>query len=205
MAGELLIQVMDIARLQAIRPALDELEAARALGLQSRVVLRAAAASPLVRREGYGRLAGLLGRILRQPELELRIFLAPRELDAVVEGVVHVLCFENGAQFSLTSLVGPNWVVLDSTFAAFIDLDWFRATFLDVDPASDQLAYPRRGEGRHWLLSRDDVARLAAGVQPFLDEPATAPEVRSAAEGLARLAAKVLSAEDLALAHTSLL
>jgi hypothetical protein len=205
MAGELLIQVMDIARFQAICPALDELEAARTLGLQSRVVLREAAASPFVRWDRFGRLGGLLGRILRHPELELRIFLAPRELDVVIEGVVHVLCFENGAEYSLSSLVGSNWVVLDDAFAAFIDLDWFRATFLDVHPASDQLAYPRRGEGRYWLLSRDDVARLAAGVRLFLDEPATAPEVRSAAEGLARLAAKVLSAEDLALAHTSLL
>ena len=226
MAGELLIQIIDIARFQAIRPALDELEAARTLGLQSRAILRVAAASPFARRDRHGRLAGLLGRILRHPELELRIFLAPRELDVVIEGVVHVLCFENGAEYSLTSLVGPSWVVLDSAFAAFIDLDWFRATFLNVHPASDQLAYPRRGEGRYWLLSREDVARVAAGLRPFLDDPiptdvtarvkviaehchlpvlTVSEAVREAAEGLARLAAKVLSAEELALAHTSLL
>jgi len=32
MAGELLIQVIDIGRFRAIRPALDELDVARALG-----------------------------------------------------------------------------------------------------------------------------------------------------------------------------
>src|SRR5262245_45443931 len=130
MAGELLIQVMDIARFRAIRPALDELEAARTLGLQTRVVLREAAASPYACRDRHGRFARLLGRVLRHPELELRIFLAPCDLDEVIQGVVHLLCFQNAAEYSLTSLVGPSWVVLDSAFAPFMALDWFRAIFL---------------------------------------------------------------------------
>lgn len=120
MAGELLIQVIDIGRFRAIRPVLDELNAARTLGLESRAVLREAAASPFARRDRHRRFTGLLGRVLRHPELELCVFLAPRELDEVIEGVVHVLCFENGAERSLISLVGPNWVVLDSAYAAFI-------------------------------------------------------------------------------------
>jgi len=288
MAGELLIQVLDVGRLRAIRPALDELNAVRTLGLESQAVLREAAASPFARRD-LGRFAGLLTRILRHPELELRVFLAPGEVDVVIEGVMHVLCFENGADFSLVTPVGPSWVVLDRALAVFMDLDWFRATLFrptfDPNAEANLLAYPRAGfEGRYYALSREDVARVAAGTQPLLDDPipteiatklATrveqsharhveeisaakeamtallrqrpdllkpdvyndlivawrngspvrirdigraieAPEndllattlfqeVRAGAEGLARLAAKALSREELTLAHTSLL
>jgi len=202
MAGELLIQVIDIARFRAIRPALDELEAARALGLVSRAVLHEAAVSPFARSDRRPHFAGLLGRILRHPELELRVFLAPRELDEVIEGVVHVLCFENGAGYSLTTPVGPSWVVLDGAFAAFMDLDWFRAIFLDADPEAGRLAYPRRSP-RYWVLSREEVARAATGLRALFDDPAAA--VQEAAEGIARLAAVALSREELTLAHTSLL
>jgi len=283
LAGELLIQVFDIGRFQTIRPALDELELARTLGSEARAVLREAAASPFRRRD-HGHFAGLLSRILRHPELELRVFLAPHEVDVVIEGVMHVLCFENGADFSLVTPVGPSWVVLDSALAVFMDLDWFSAT-LYRNAEANLLAYPRAGlEGRYYALSREDVARVAAGTQPLLDDPipteiatklATraeqrhalhveeisaakeamtallrqrpdllkpdvyndlivawrngspvrirdieraieAPEndllamtlfqeVRAGAEGLARLAAKALSREELTLAHTSLL
>jgi hypothetical protein len=203
LAGELLIQVIDIARFRAIRPALDELELARMLGSNARAVLREAAASPFAHRYDLGHFAGLLSRILRHPELELRVFLAPREVDVVIQGVVHVLCFENGAQSSLINLVGRNWVVLDSAQAKFSELNWFREIFLDVDPG--RLAYPRRGELRYSVLGRKDVARLAAGLRSPLEGWAAASEERSAAEGLAHLAARALSAENLTLAHIFLL
>jgi len=45
MAGELVIQVIDIGRFRAIRPALDELDAACALGLETLTVLREVATS----------------------------------------------------------------------------------------------------------------------------------------------------------------
>src|SRR5437867_2355677 len=106
MAGELLIQVIDIGRFRAIRPALDELDAGRALGLESRAVLNEAAISPFAHSERRPGFARLLGRILRHPELELRVFLEPRELDGAIEGVMHVLCFENGAESSLVTPVG---------------------------------------------------------------------------------------------------
>lgn len=205
MAGELLIQVIDIAQFQTIRPALDEVEHARMLGSQALAVLREAAASPFARRSFYQHFAGLLSRILRHPELELRVFLAPSEVDVVIEGLVHVVCFENGAESSLTDPVGPNWVVLDSTLAKFSELNWFREVFLDVDPRSGRLAYPRRGEVRYNVLSREDVARLAAGLRPILERAAAAPEERSAAEGLAHLAAQALSTENLTLAYMFLL
>ena len=288
MAGELLIQVLDIGRFRAIRPALDELTAARTLGLESQAVLREAAASPFARRD-LGRFAGLLARILRHPELELRVFLAPGEVDLVIEGVVHVLCFENGAEFSLVTPIGPSWVVFDAALAVFGDLDWFRAiffrAFVDSDAEDHLLAYPRAGlEGRYYLLSREDVVRVAAELRPLLNDPipteiaallatrveqlharhaeeisaakeamtallrqrpdslkpdayndlivayrngspvrvrdigqafeapendllatALSQEVQSAADGLARLAAKALSREELTLVHTSLL
>src|SRR5215831_7427627 len=268
MAGELLIQVLDVGRFRAIRPALDELNAARTLGLESQAILREAAASPLARRD-LGRFGGLLVRILRHPELELRVFLAPSEVDGVIEGVMRVLCFENGAEFSLVTPVGPSWVVLDSALAVFMDLDWYRAIFLDADPENRRLlAYPRAGfEGRYQVLDQEEVARVAAELQPLLDDPlpteiatlvttraeqrhalhaqnveqlqtmldeeligasqipdvratiealyagsslenlvlALSQEVRAAAEGLVRLAAKALSREELTLAHTSLL
>src|SRR5215831_6280894 len=272
MAGELLIQVLDIGRFRAIRPALDELNAARTLGLESQAILREAAASPLARRD-LERFGGPLARILRHPELELRVFLAPGEVDGVIEGVMRVLCFENGAEFSLVTPVGPSWVVLDSALAVFMDLDWYRAIFLDADPENRRLlAYPRAGfEGRYQVLDQEEVARVAAELQPLLDDPlpteiatllttraeqrhalhaqnhaqnveqlqtmldeeligasqipdvraviealyagsslenlalALSQEVRAGAEGLARLAAKALSREELTLVHTFLL
>jgi hypothetical protein len=127
MAGELLIQVIDMGRFRAIRPALDELDAARALGLETLAVLSEAATSPLVRGDRHRGLAALLRRILNHPELELRVFLAPAAVDGVIEGLVHALCFENGAEFSLVTSVGPSWVVLDIAFAVFMDLDWRRS------------------------------------------------------------------------------
>jgi hypothetical protein len=227
MAGEVLIQVIDVARFRAIRPALDELDAGRALGPEARAVLNEAAISPFARGELRPGLANLLGRILRHPELELRVFLEPRELDGVIESVVHVLCFENGAESSLVTPVGPSWVVLDLALSAFMDLDWFRPIFITPNAEDRLLAYPRAGlEGRYYVSSREEVARVAEGLRPFLDNPTpteitarvkmiaehchlpvptVSQAVREAAEGLARLAAKALSAEDLTLAHTSLL
>src|SRR5262245_11679702 len=205
MAGELLIQIMDLGRFRAIRPALAELEAARTLGLQCRAVLCEAAASVLPHRDRHRRLSELCGRINRHPELELRVFLAPAELDEVIEGLVHAVCFVNGAEFSLTSLVGPSWVVLDAAFAAFMDLGWFREIFLERHREPGWLAYPRRGERRYRVLTRQDVARLAAELPALIDDRTMAPEARAAAEGLAQLARAVLSREALSLAHTSLL
>ena len=210
MSGEILIQVIDIVRLQAVRPALSELEAVRMLGSETRAVLLEAAASPVARGIGYGHFAGLLSRILRHPELELRVFLTLRDMDQVINGLVRVLCFENGAKHSLVEPVGPNWVVLESSLSTFVDLNWFREIFLEGDSA---LAYPRHGEERNFILRREDVARLAAGLRLLPEEPALAPEAeglarlhaevaRLEAEGLARLAARALSAENLTLAYT---
>jgi len=227
MSGELLIQVIDIGRFRAIRPALDELDAARALGLETLAVLREAATLPLVRGDRHRGLAALLRRILNHPELELRLFLAPAAVDGVIEGLVRALCFENGAEFSLVTSVGPSWVVLDIEQAIFVDLDWFRAIFLDPNPEACRLAYPRAGrEGCYGVLSREDVTRVAAGLRPLLSDPipteiaarlkrlaehshlpvlTLSQAVREAAEGFARLAAKALSREELTLAHTWLL
>jgi len=52
-----------------------ELDAGRALGLESRTVLQQAAASPFAHSRDRLGFAVLLGRILRHPELELRVFL----------------------------------------------------------------------------------------------------------------------------------
>ena len=153
------------------------------------------------------------------------MFLSPGELDGVIEGVMHVLCFENTADFSLVTPVGPSWVVLDIELAVFGDLEWFLAIF--SNPEARLLAYPRAGfEGRYSILSREDVARVAAELRPLLDDPipteitarqkmraehfhlpvlTLSQAVRAAAEGLALLAAKALSREELTLAHTSLL
>ena len=225
MSGELLIQVIDIGRFRTIRPALDELDAARALGLETLTVLREVATSPLVRQDRHRGLAAVR-RILNHPELQLRVFLTPAAVDGVIEGLVRALCFENWAQFSLVTSVGPSWVVLDIEQAIFVDLDWFRAIFLDPNPEACRLAYPRAGDVCYWVLSRKDVARVAAGLRPLLDDPipteitarlkmraeyfhlpvlTLSQAVRAAAEGLARLAAKALSREELTLAHTWLL
>jgi hypothetical protein len=205
MAGELLIQGIDVGRFRAIAPMLDEIDAARTLGPAVRALLVEAAASPFVASERHRRLAELLGRILRYPALELRVFLSPGEVDEVIERLVQVLCFENGAEASLIELVGPNWVVLDDAFAAFMDIDWFQDIFLDSDFETAQLAHPRRGETRYQIVSRNDIGRLAAGLWPMPASLAAEPEARSAAEGLAHLVDKALSGEELTLAYTSLL
>ena len=225
MSGELLIQVIDIGRFRAIRPALDELDAARALGLETLAVLREVATSPLVRQDRH-RLLAAVRRILNHPELQLRVFLTLAAVDGVIEGLVRALCFENWAEFSLVTSIGPSWVVLDIEQAIFVDLDWFRAIFLDPNPEACRLAYPRAGDVCYWVLSREDVARVAAGLRPLLNDPipteitarlkkraehfrlpvlTLSQAVREAAEGFARLAAKALSREELTLAHTSLL
>jgi hypothetical protein len=92
--------------------------------------------------------------------------------------------------------------VLDGAYPAFMDLDWFRAIFLDANPKV-RLAYPHRGDTRYQVLSRDDVVRLVAGFRPLLNDSAAA--AREAAEGIARLVPKAVSAENITLAHTSLL
>ncbi|HKD26406.1 MAG TPA: hypothetical protein VKC66_10955 [Xanthobacteraceae bacterium] len=197
MSDEILIQVIDIVRLQAIRPLLSELEAARMLGSEARVVLREAAASPVAREDRQWRFAGLLNRILRHPELELRVFLTPHDVDEVARGLVRALCFENSAKFSLVHPVGPNWVVLENSLSTFVHLDWFRRIFLERRSDS-ALAYPRHGEERYHILDRHDVAQLATGLRPLLEGSALDAE----AEGLARLVARTLSTENLSLAYT---
>jgi hypothetical protein len=197
LSGEILIQVIDIVRLQAVRPALSELEAVRMLGSETRAVLLEAAASPVARGNGHGHFAGLLNRILRHPELELRVFLTPRDVNEVVRGLVRALCFENSAKFSLVDPVGPNWVVLENSLSTFVHLDWFRRIFLEGHSDS-ALAYPRHGEERYRILDRDDVAQLATGLRPLLEGSALDAE----AEGLARLVTRTLSTENLSLAYT---
>lgn len=108
------------------------------------------------------------------------------------------------------------------TLAAFTDLDWFGAIFLDPNREARRVTYPRLGfEGRYEVLSRGDVARVTVGLRPLLDDPtvteitawlktlakhfnlpvlALAQDVRAVAEGLARLAAKALSREEPTLA-----
>jgi hypothetical protein len=203
-AGELLIQVIDIGRFQAIRSTLDALEASRALSPEFRAVLREAAASPFACKELNRRFARVIERILRQPQLELRMFLAPGDLDEVIQGVLWALCFKDGGEFSLSSPVGRSWVVIDHEFPAFMELDWFRATLLNC-PGSGRLPYPRRAEARYHFLAREDVVRVAAGVRRLLENPGTGTEPRSTAEGLLRLASEALSSEDLTLTYLSLL
>ena len=84
---------------------------------------------------------------------------------------MRALCFENWAEFSLVTSIGPSWVVLDIEQAIFVDLDWFRAIFLDPNPEACRLAYPRAGDVCYWVLSREDVARVAAGLRPLLNDP----------------------------------
>jgi len=67
---------------------------------------------------------------------------------------MHVRCFENGAESSMVTPVGPSWVVLDRALAVFGDLDWFRTIF-DPNPEERQLPYPRAGfEGRYSVLTQ---------------------------------------------------
>jgi hypothetical protein len=205
MSGELVIQVIDMGRFEAIRPAFDELDAARALSPKSRAVLAEAAATPVVHRHGHWRFPDIVDRILRHPELELRVFLSPADVDAVIEDVLQVLCFKDGANFSLVDLVGPTWLVLDWTFRAFMDLDWFRPFFIDPERRAGQLAHPRRGEVRYRFLRREDLALAAAGLRRMLDDPAVTDDTREAAEGFARLASEALASEELTLAYVSLL
>src|SRR5262245_29268045 len=84
---------------------------------------------------------------------------------------MHVTYFVDVAASSLVMPIGPSWVVLDRALAVFGDLDWFRAIF-DPNLEERQLPYPRGGlEGRYSVLSREDLARVPAALQPLLDDP----------------------------------
>jgi hypothetical protein len=93
----------------------------------------------------------------------------------MIEGVVHVLCFENGAELAwLRPLGRVGWC--STVLAVFIDLDWFRATLFrptfEPHAEANLLAYPRAGfEARYYVLSREDVAHVAAGLQALLLDP----------------------------------
>src|SRR5215470_18821267 len=45
-----------------------------------------------------------------------------------------------GPEHRKVAPVGPSWVVLDGAFAAFMNLNWFRAIFLDADPEAGRQA-----------------------------------------------------------------
>ena len=83
--------------------------------------------------------------------------------------------------------MGPSWVVLDSALRVFVDLDWFCATFFRPfypHVGSTLLAYPRAGvDGRYYILSREDVAHVVAGLKPLLDDP-IGPEITTLLKGL---------------------
>ena len=126
MSGELLIQVIDIGRFRAIRPALDELDAARSLGLETLLVLREAAALRMVRGDRHRAwprcsAASSIARnwscayFSRRPRWTECLRARPlfREL--------------GGVQLDHD----PRGELLDIELAIFGKLDWFRAIFLD--------------------------------------------------------------------------
>lgn len=197
MSDEILIQVIDIVRLQSMRALLSELEGVRMLGSEARAALTEAAGSYFAREVRREHFAGLLKRILRHPELELRVFLTLSDVDEVVRDVVRALCFEDCAKFSFVDPVGPNWVVLEDSLSTLIHLDWFRRIFLEGRSES-AWAYPRHGGERYHILDREDVARLEIGLRSLHEGSALDMEV----EGLARLVVRTLSTENLSLAYT---
>lgn len=197
MSDEILIQVIDVVRLRAVRPLLSEVEAGRMLGSEARGALREAAESAFAHEEENEHFAGLLTRILRHPDLQLRVFLTPPDVDEVVRGLLLALCFENSGKFSLADPVGPNWVVLTNSLSRFSRHGWFRRILLGERPDSGQV-YPRHGEVCYCILDREDLALLASGLRPLLGGEGLGADF----EGLARLVARTLSTENLSLAYT---
>lgn len=199
MSGELLVQRFDPGRFSAIRPTLVALDGARRLGPEASSVLVQAIAPGSSRWIGRETLT-LLSRIVAAPGLDLRVYLAPLEIDACIDAIVRRVCFTDDGEFSLVDEVGRSWVVLDAAQAELISLPWFTQLFWREDPTlSVPSPFPVRGEGRFSTLTPRGLSALVDGLSG----------VRSTrhASALAALSALAEGArsEGMTLAYTSLL
>lgn len=201
MAGELLLQTIDMARYAAAEPAFDALEAGGALGAPERAIVRAALArAPAARGAPSGRAA--LRRILRSPGLAPRWFLSPGEIDAAVEALLDAACIEEGGVWRLDGAGGASWTVAEYALPMMM-ADPVCGAALFGPPEPRRLPHPRRGEAQRRLVARERLAPLAEAAAALAGR-ADGQAAREAA-ATARLAARARGRAATTLAHMSLL
>lgn len=207
MSGEILVQTIDMARFEAIAPALDALDAGAVLDAEALEVLKAAIGSPMITRSRAAPFADILRRIIRQPDLAPRLFLSPSALDGAILCVLDALCFENGGAWSLNDRVGPNWTVIEHAAPALQDHQQLGEMFYGPGADFRALAHPRRGESARLVAQRHVFAPMRAELADVIAEAEAegARWIAEEARGLAALAARAEATPALSLAHLSLL
>jgi hypothetical protein len=204
MAGELLFRLFDVDRYHQLLPCLDELASTHKLSDAAVEMLRLALARPK-RSEAetleHASTLKTLDRIIRNRELEPRVFLWPRSLNQAITGLVELLCFEG--EYSLVQPVGPSWVVLDFALRALYDLRWFLDIAWGRSPGSAKLAYPR--EDASFILTRDALDQLLSGLATASRELELDQYTREQVEALIALAARAQSVKRWTLAYSSLM
>lgn len=203
MAGELLIQTVDLAALEQALPTLDALDAGRPLDAAGgRLIDALLLASTVERADPAGRIQ-ILRRIRRHPALAPRWFLAPSEIDAAVDAVLDGVVFAEGGAWSLSGPFGETWVVLEGAIPDMRAVDALEQAFFSVDGLDQALPYPKRGELQRSLVARDALPRLAEAARR-LAATAVAP-IQAESRGLARVVDRALHRRDAALAYAFLL
>lgn len=201
MAGELLVQTMDVERFEAIRPALDEIDAGGVLSAAAMKVMAQALAAPEAAASPRPWALEPLRRMLRRPELAPRWFLSPREIDEAVERALHLCCFDGGGAWSLADPAGPNWAALEHAIMALRGRPTLEHAFFH--PGGAALAHPARGETRLSLVDRSALPQLAVELAALSAETAGAAAQEVAA--LARLVERARERPTWTLAYTFLL
>ena len=202
MAGELLFRLFNVDRYHELLPCLDELASTRKLSDAAVATMRLALTRP--RPERSRRLVETLERIIRNRELELepRVFLWPASLNGAITGLVDLLCFEEGGEYSLVQSVGSSWVVLEPSLRVLSDLPWFEDIHCGRSPGCAKLAYPRGFAS--FILTRAALHQLVSGLGTVSREMELDQYAHEEIEGLIALAARAQSAKRWSLVYTSL-
>jgi len=204
MAGELRFRLFDVDRYQEILPCLDELARTRSPSDAAVATMKLALARPDERPEPPPGGLEAVERILRNRELEPRVFLSPTSLNGAITAVVELLCFEEGGRSSLVERVGASWVVLEASLRALHDQRWFQELASGRWPGSAELAYPR-GEVASFMLTRAGLDELLAGLRTASGMSDLDQYAREEVEGLMALVARAQSVKRWTLEYSSLL
>lgn len=204
MAGELCFRLFDLNRYHELLPCLNELASTRRLSDAGVATVKLALALPSRSRERHANEVAVLERIVRNRELEPRVFLSPTSLNDAITGLVELLCLADGGKWGLGERrVGPSWVVLEASLPALYEhLPWFEDIAHGLSPGSTELAYPRGVESfRPMCAPFDD---LLAGLRTVSGKPSVDRYAREEMEGFTALVSRAQS-ERWSLASSTLL
>lgn len=167
MAGEMLVQFVDIEAYAALLPTLDAMDAGGALAPPHRAALRDVCERiPEARPERR-----LIERLLAAPDLELKWFLSPTELDAALEAALFWTCLDEGGDWAARGGALGATALVERAIPAMRARPIFERVFFSESPEADALAYPARGEARSFLVRRADLAQLCDEAAALMAAP----------------------------------